>query len=261
MPGRAPGIRAPIMGKNRLKTVTAGRLVYAVCYSQAAAADEKTERAAKRKLSSAARQRLNFRAAWQKLELLLAANFGPAALFLTLTYDDAHLPPDRKAAQQEVGKFLRALRGQLRRQGRELRYIYVTEEMPDEPGGDRRLHHHLVLPAGIDGETLRSLWRRGLLDAEPLLDGPNDSYEARARYLVKERHPGALGRKTGLRAWVPSKNLRKPEETSELVPDTVTIAAPPGAYVLDRHGEQNSYGSYSYIKYLLPPKRKRRRGT
>lgn len=250
------------MGKNRLKTVTAGRLVYAVCYSQAAAADEKPERQAKGKLSSAARQRLNFRAAWQKLELLLAANFEPEDWFVTLTYDDEHLPPDRKTAQREMGKFLRALRADRRRRGKEVRYAYNTEEMPDEPGGSKRLHHHTPLNcAGDSPELLTALWGRGQVYVEPLLDGPNDSYEARARYLVKERQPGAFGRKTGLRAWIPSKNLRKPEETSELVPDTVTITAPPGAYVLDRHGEQNSYGSYSYIKYLLPPKRKRRRGT
>ena len=246
-----------------MKTVTAGRLVYAVCYAQAGAGDGQTERREKRKLSSAARQRLNFRAAWQKLELQLAANFDRRDLFITLTYDDEHLPADRKAAGAEMGKFLRALREQRKRTGRELRYIYNIEEMPDEPGGAGRLHHHLVInAAGDDGETVRALWGRGQIHAEPLLDGPNDSYEARARYIVKERQPGQLGRKTGLRSWIPSRNLQKPVTESVLVPETVTVTAPPGAFILDRHGEQNCYGAYAYIKYLLPERpdavRKRR---
>ena len=250
------------MGKNRLKTVKAGRLVYAVCYSQPCAADAPAERQAKSKMSSAARQRLNFRAAWQKLELTLAANFEARDWFVTLTYDDAHLPPDRDAARAPMRKFLRALREQRRRSGRELRYIYNIEEMPEEPGGSKRLHHHAVInAAGDPAEALQALWGRGAVFAEPLLDGPNDSYEARARYIVKERQPGAYGRKTGLRAWIPSKNLQPPETSSELVPDSVAVAAPPGAFVLDRHDEQNAFGAFSYIKYLLParPPKPRRR--
>lgn len=243
-----------------MKTVTAGRLVYAVCYTQSTAADGPQERRAKSRLSSAARQRMNFRAAWQKLELTLAANFSRRDWFVTLTYDDAHLPPDRKAAGACMGKFLRALRYQRRQNRRELRYVYNIEEMPDDPLGPRRLHHHAVINcAGDPVETLAALWGRGQVHVEPLLDGPDDSYEARARYLVKERQPGEPGRKTGLRSWIPSKNLVKPQVESELVPDTVTIAAPPGAFILDSHGEQNVYGAYSYLKYLLPESRPRGR--
>ena len=249
------------MGKNRVKTVTAGRLVYAVCYTQVTAADGRQARQAKQKVSSAARQLLNFRAAWQKLELILAENFVWSDWFVTLTYDDEHLPSDRKSAIAEVGKFVRALRQQRKQAGKDLLYAYNVEEMPDEPDGERRLHNHIFINcAGDDPETLQALWGRGYVHVEPLLDGPNDSYEARARYFVKERHPGTLGRKTGARAWIPSKNLKKPETTSELVPESVTITAPPGAYVLDRDAKQNSYGAFVYIKYLLPePKPKGRR--
>lgn len=245
-------------GRNRIKTVRAGRLVYAVCYSQAMGGEPQQERAAKNKVSSAARQRLNFKQAWQKLELLIAANFDRRDLFVTLTYDDGHLPADREGATKAMRAFLARMRSQRRRRGEELKYIYNVEEMPDAPEGVRRLHHHLILNAvGEDAETLRSLWACGQIHIEPLLDGPMDAYEARARYMVKERQPGEFGRKTGLRAYTPSRNLQRPETTSELVPDSVTIAAPPGAYVLDRHAESNTYGQYAYIKYLLPEARPR----
>ena len=162
----------------------------------------------------------------------------------------------------EMGKFLRALRDQRKKAVRELLYLYNIEELPDAPGEDKRLHHHAVISCeGEPEETLRALWGRGSVHIEPLLDGPDDSFEARARYLVKERHPGAFGRKTGAKGWIGSRNLKKPVSTSELVPDTVTVAAPPGAYVLDRDSRQNAFGAFTFIKYLLPetPRRTHRR--
>lgn len=245
------------MGKNRRKTIRAGRLVYAICYTQATASDTPRERAAKHRVSSAARQRINHRHAWQKLELLLAANFAPDDLFVTLTYDDEHLPADREDARRPLRKYFRQLRTDLRCRNMDLLYIYTTETMPDCPGGVGRIHHHLVTSKSAGEEVIRALWPHGFVHIEPLLSGPFDSYEARARYMCKERHPGQTGRRTGLRAWTPSRGLAKPEVTSELVPDDVTITAPPGAYVLDRGGDQNTFGQYVYLKYLLPLPRRR----
>lgn len=243
------------MGKNAIKTVTAGRLVYAVSYSRALGGEPERMRQAKTKVSSAARARLNFKAAWQKLELLMAANFEPDDYFITLTYDDEHLPPDREAAIRCMRAYIGRLRRQRKRHGAELRYLYNVEEMPDEPDRPRRLHHHMIVNRG-DMEELRSLWANGCVHFEHLLSGEFDSYEARARYMVKERQPGEFGRKTGLRAWVPSRNLRKPEVETQLVPEGVIVAPPPGAFVLDRDEKSNGYGMYVYIKYLMPARPK-----
>ena len=239
------------MGRNRLKTRQAGRLVYVVCYTQASPNDGPEERAAKNKISSAARQKLNFRAAWRKLELLLAANFTRQDYFVTLTYSPEHLPKDPAAARACIRKYIKRLRVQFGHKGLTLKYIYNTESVPDAPGQPGRLHHHLVIKA-IDPEIIKSLWGLGLVYVEPLLDGVNDSYEARARYLVKERDPSLDGRKVGQRGWTPSLNLAKPVESSELVPDYVTIQAPPGAFILERASDTNYYGSYQFLKYLLP---------
>lgn len=243
------------MGRNAIKTVKAGRLVYAVCYSRALGGESERMRQAKTKVSSAARARLNFKAAWQKLELLLAANFEPDDLFVTLTYDDQHLPPGRDEAIRQMRAYLQRLRRQRKRHGEELRYVYNVEEMPEQPDGPRRLHHHMVVNRG-DVEELRSLWPNGGVHFEHLLDGEFDSYEARSRYMVKERQPGEYGRKTGLRAWVPSRNLKKPEAETQLVPEGVVIAPPPGAFVLDRDEKSNGYGMYVYLKYLMPARPK-----
>lgn len=250
------------MGYNRIKTVRAGRLVSSVCYTASMAADSPRERAGKSRISTAARRRINHRAVWQKLEQLLAANFSRSDSFSTLTYDDAHMPEGKGEAAANMRRFLRRLRAAFRRQGKELKYVYVTESVADAPGEAGRLHHHLVCSGGPGARQLiQDLWRAGQVHIEPLLDGPNDGYEARARYMVKERQPGTPGRRPGSRGWTPSKGLKKPVVTSELVPDTMTITAPPGVFILEQYGDMNCWGSFMFLKYLLsepPPSRSRR---
>ena len=150
----------------RLKTITAGRLVSGVCYTVATGRDTEAERTAKRRMSTEAQERINLRRAWQKLELLIAANFGPSDLHVVLTYDDEHLPGDRQAAVRLLRKLLRLLRRHRKARGQDLKYIYITEQLSAEGG---RLHHHLLLNGtGEDIEVLRSLWTCGQVELERL---------------------------------------------------------------------------------------------
>ena len=88
--------------------------MYGVCYTQAMAADSPRERAEKAKCSSAARQKLNFKAMWKQLQLLLCANFKRHDLWITLGFDDAHLPPNRKACKKIMARFMDRLRARRR---------------------------------------------------------------------------------------------------------------------------------------------------
>lgn len=230
----------------RIITVRAGRLFYGVVYTQATAADTDRVRREKLKASSAARKKLNFRAAWQKLALLLAANFDERDFLVTFTYDDEHLPAAKETAVNCLRKYIRVLRGERAKRKLLLKYVYVTEDQH----GAGRVHHHMVLN-GADGDTelIRSLWTGGaIVDIKPI--NPRE-YAALAQYLTKE--PRDAGSSNGKRSWTPSLNLVKPERTSELVEDYVTISAPPGAEILETDGLQNSWGSYTYIMCLLPP--------
>ena len=241
----------------RLKIVTAGRLVMAVLYSTPTPRSTPEERAALREISSAAQMALNNRRAWQKLELLLAANFGRRDLVIELTYDDAHLPPSKAEAIKLLRKFLSWLRAHRKARGQELRYVYVTEQLSAEGG---RLHHHLVINGtGADLEVLKSLWPYGNVKMEQLDDW--QGYEALAKYLTKEARE--VGRpEPGKKCWVSSLGLRKPTVESELVKDTLTLAAPPGAIILSAPPPvRNQYGEFITIKYIKPKKRKERKGT
>ena len=239
------------MAKRR-KVIRAGQMVYAVVYSVPHVSDKPAARAAKTKCSTKARQRMNMKYAWQKLELELAANFTAKGLVVTLTYDDAHLPHHRDDAIAKLKKFWVHLRKARRLAGQSLQYIYVTEGIH----GEKRLHHHAVINGtGADLEVLQSLWKHGTVHIEPV--DTSGGYEALAKYLTKE--PREHGSPNGLRSWTPSRNLQKPQTESSFVPDDLTLCAPPGAVVLDRDSMVNQWGEFKYIKYLLPDTPKHRK--
>lgn len=247
--------------KKRLITITAGRLVYGVCYTQAIGSDSPREREAKLKCSSAARRKLNFTAAWKKLQLLLCANFERHDLWVTLGFDDAHLPDSRKEAKVIVQRFFDRMRSTRRADGEVLKYAYSIHELQDD--GSRRIHFHMVLNATQgrkDYEMIRSLWTWGdNIEIVPISETPyyhNDDFLELAQYMMRERDPSAPLTAVGDKGFVCSRNLAKPVRTSELVDECLTLTAPPGAHTIDTDSKSNEYGRYDYIVYLLPERRR-----
>ena len=233
-----------------MKTVrleTAGRLVRAVIYTRALATDSKAVRQAKMRCSSAAREAMNLRQSWQKLEVLMAANFGPKDMVVTLTYRDARLPDSKAQAVNRLRRFLRDLRDARKLRGQELRYVYCTEGYH----GDKRWHHHVILNAvGNDYDEIRSLWAVNGDDVD-FQHIDQQSFEDWARYLTKE--PREHGKpRVGEHMYVPSRKMKKPVMERASVSDTFSLTVPRGAVVLDQRESQNVYGEYIYIKYLLP---------
>jgi len=248
-----------------LKQVRCGRLVCAVMYTAPAAGDAPKVRAQKQKASTAARERLNARTSFQKLERTLAANFDNGDLFVTATYSGKRPPEDRDRAVSRVKAFLSKLRAVRKARGQPLRYIYVTEGCC--PG--KRIHHHLVLNAtGEDLAELQKLWTWGNLEMRRLTFDRDYTYETLASYLTKE--PREWGHPhVGERTWTPSLGLAKPEPETTEVPDLLTLTAPPEALTVSKEGPVvNGYGEWCWIKYLLPynpsrhrPRTRRRRRT
>jgi len=240
--------------------VTAGRLVHAVCYTQALPSDAPAVRAEKSKCSSAARKKLNFVASYQKLQLMIAANFSRNDLYVTLTYDDARLPAGRKEANKCLARFLRKVSALRKANGETLKYIKATQEIMDD--GSRRLHHHLLMNAGAakrDYEMIVSLWDGGEnTDIQQISNSgyyQHDDFLEIAKYLARERDPDAPPTSVGARSWSGSRNLKKPTRESEMVDEGMTVEAPPGAFILDVDEKRNEFGSFKYIKYLLPERR------
>ncbi len=241
------------------KVIVAGPLVLEAVYPAPNLRDSSAVRAGKKSLSSEAQQRMNLKYAYQKLELQIAANFGVNDLYCTLTYDDEHLPKDRKIATRRMQAFWKKLRTAREKAGKELRYIYVTEGKH----GDGRLHHHVLINAtGEDYDEIRQLWNYGNVDYVRIRIDRDKNYESIAKYMCKEQRE-----KLGQRLWSCSRNLKKPEQETFRVDDDTSILAPPGALVLEDSSDHvTEYGHYRYIKFLAPswdrtpkPKAKRRR--
>ena len=240
------------------KTIVAGRLVRKAIYTRAAARESARIRQAKRKISTEAQQRMNAKYSWEKLELMLAANFQAGDLFVTLTFDDDHLPGNRKRTAAILKKFRKELAEIRKARGEELRMIWAIESVH----GAGRWHIHLVVnetrndfadilrcwPYGSDVEILRLQ-----IDREK-------NYESLARYMCKERPE-----RQGLRGWSYTRNCRHPEVETRIVPDSEDIQAPEDATVLEDSSKRTEWAEYHYIKYLagqtvqLPGKKPRRR--
>ena len=228
----------------RKKTIIAGQIVKTIIYTAPEPRDGQQARAEKSRMTTAAQKAMNDKAACVRLEMLIATNFRPADLFVTLTYRDDCLPDKRAAAIQNVRKFLKHLREYRKARGQELKYIYTTE---DKHGGGR-LHHHIVInAAGNDVEIIKSLWAYGdIIEFEYV--GKYDS-EQLARYITKE---SVEKRPVGAQMWTGSRNLEKPIVRCEYVDNDAAITVPIGCHIIEKEERMTEYGGYSYIKYRLP---------
>lgn len=249
------------------RIIVAGPLVVESVYPAPNPRDGRAVRQGKKALSSQAQQLMNLKYAYQRLELEIAANFGPGDLYVTFTYDDAHLPANRKDAQKEMAAFWKRLRKARKPSGQELRYLYVTEHKHGHKdfSMDGRWHHHALINAtGEDYDLIRSLWGRGNLEFRSMRVDKEKHYETLARYFCKEQRD-----KLGQRLWSRSMNLRKPERECFRVPDDTPLKMPPESRVIrlaDTGDVRTAYGHYRYIKYIAKeglavrrPKVRRRR--
>lgn len=230
----------------RRKTVRAGALVTRVLYTAPCKTDNRKQRAAKREISSRARQATNLKQSKFRLENLLAANFPTGSLFLTGTFDRKHRCTCREETAGCVRRFLRNLRDRLHRRGLSLSYIYALHQ--GERGNN--WHAHIVLrPDGLTLPELVKLWKFGNLDCRTIGDGREGDYQAVSNYLVHE----ADQREHGQQCWTSSKGLRQPEVEIEDVPADTTLRVPLNAFVLVRETFETAFGRFCLLKYIEAP--------
>ena len=125
----------------------------------------------------------NMQQAVRRLARKLNANFRPGDLHVILTYRKEERP-SAEEAKEILRKFLDRLRRKYRRQGRELKYIHVTEYKRTA------IHHHLIVNNLNDGKEttmdyIRKLWSgRGSPKYVQLYE--TGEYQQLAEYLIKE---------------------------------------------------------------------------
>lgn len=184
-------------------------------------------RSKKEKVSAPKQRNLNDKNAKRYFTQLANTNFREGDLHVTATYTKDNLPDTPEEAEKEVANFLRRI---AYRRGKEgllpLKYILVTEYSMGK-GGTKpiRIHHHIIMNAGLDRDTVENLWRKrkpkgekqgekiGFVNADRLQP---DEYglEALCQYLTKKpkgKNGEEVSRTAGKRRWSCSQNLEKPQ--------------------------------------------------
>ena len=236
------------------RIAVAGMLVQEVVYSRPAGREAVSVRQEKRKASTEAQARMNAKYSWQKLEMMLAANFLPRDLIVTLTFDEEHLPETRKQANTRLRKFRAELSEIRRRKRKDLRMIWAIEHR----SGEGRWHVHAVINStGDDFSQLISCWPYGKdIEIRRLELSRKKNYESLARYFCKEARERA-----GLRSWSYTRSCRHPEIEVFPVSDDTDVTVPKNATILTEATMRTEFGMFHYIKYLAAsPQTIRKRG-
>ena len=196
------------------------------------------------------KQRANLKTSSEKLLMLMCANFSPGDWWITLTYDNDHLPATREESHPYFRKSMRWMRKYRKDNKEPLAYVYCTQLTTR--GGGIRLHHHMVMrfEDDTDEEKIRSLWKWGevvhirkLKDYDDIID--------KAHYMCRE--PRVLGvHVPGEQMWTASRGLYRPKNEYTVIDnDAVDISVPVGCIELSEPVQLPGYGGYKTILYYV----------
>ncbi len=180
---------------------------------------------------------LNDKRSKRRFVQIAHANFGHGDYHISLTYNNAHLPLSLSEAEKAVHNYLNRVKRRMKKKGKELKWMLVTEYTPEEEDGQQmvlegmedkrtkpvRVHHHLIINGGLSRDELELLWsttrinwnkihdagycrsidRIGFINCDRLQPDEN-GLEGLANYINK--------RKKSARKWSTSQNLEKPKE-------------------------------------------------
>lgn len=157
------------------ETTVAGKTIFVQKKATSRIETKGRKRKAKCNPTAAAVQKVNDRNAERDLAIKLNANFVGGDYHLTLTY--AGDTPTPSQAKRQLANFFQNVRRWAKKEGRELKYIAVTEYE------HKRIHHHVVM-SNIDQDIIEKYWKYGHVNFK-LLD-ETGNYSRLAAYLLKE---------------------------------------------------------------------------
>lgn len=219
------------------------------------------------------KQEQNEYSAIKRLAREIHANFKAGDLLLGLDYSDEGLEKIKtwarkkglavdsedemegmnalwEAASHAQDNALRRVKRHLQKQGIELKAIYCTSDMDGETGEYVRVHHHLIVNAGVQ-EAFKKAWEEyglGGVDWTPLHPQQEDRTPL-AEYIIRQvrRIPDA-------KKYRSTRNLIRPQPKDRIALSDAEIRVPNGAKLLFR--QEYMPNRPQYIRYTLPPKRR-----
>lgn len=234
-----------------LKRIYAGSIVLSSLCDRVRPKDSPKQRAAKRQASSEAQRKMNQINSYQQLELMLAVNFPTAGsgLVTVVTFDDAHMPKNRREALDRLKYFKKLLREARRAAGLPDPVICSAPEVLTSESG--RWHFHLVIDnTGQDYDMIRSSWIYGSdVDISPLRVDKEKNHETLARYMTKElRECQDYDCRPGLHSWSWTRNAKRPETDAVVVQDDFQLDVPEDATVLLDEQKQTAFAAWRVMK-------------
>lgn len=191
-----------------LKEIKAGDQLEVEIYPQFKNMDEVPPegRTTPSKDNSKAQRNLNDKNARKYVERLINENFSDKDLWITLTYDDEHLPPDGDvdAAIKNVQNYIRRVNYQRKKRGLgKAKYVIVNAYNPEE---EIRWHHHIVMDGDMDMDTVESCWKQSSRNEVRRLQTDESGLTGMARYIVEEKN-----RIKSEKRWMSSQGLKNPD--------------------------------------------------
>lgn len=189
-----------------LKEISAGDQFEVEIYPQFRSMDDVPPEGRRlKKDNSKAQRNLNEKNSRKYVERLINENFGNKDIWITLTYDDAHLPLDGDidAAIRNMQRYIKRINYQRKKRGLpKAKYVYVTAY---DPGAEIRWHHHMVMDGALDMETVEACWQQSSRNEVRHLQKDENGLSGLANYIVEEKN-----RIRGERRWNSSQGLRNP---------------------------------------------------
>lgn len=173
---------------------------------------QKGKRRSKAKPTSEVQQALNENNRISYVRRLLNHNFTPSDYWVTLTYDNEHLPDSFESAEKEVNNYIRRLKYRAKKKGLSAPKIVKVTGYGTRR---KRLHSHLVISGELSSAELKRAWRdkRGELRGRITVDSLEfDKFglEKLANYITKHiKENQSRGVKC---TYYRSRNLAEPEK-------------------------------------------------
>lgn len=189
-----------------LKEIKAGDQFEVEMYPQFKHMSEVPKEGQKNVKDNRTQNNLNDKNARKFVERKINANFDDGDIWMTLTYDNEHLPldGDMDAANKDMVNYIGRINYQRKKRGLpKAKWIYVTEY---DKSAAIRWHHHIIMDGALDMDIVEQCWKKGRRNEVRRLQKDDNGLSGLANYIVKQKD-----RLKSEKRWHCSKGLLNPD--------------------------------------------------
>jgi hypothetical protein len=147
---------------------------------------------------------------------LVMTNYYAGDYFITLTYDDAHLPDNSYKARREFDNLIRRANYRRKKRGESNIKYFVVDGNENE-----RSHHHMIVPGDIDVNELIECWGKGFVNTRIIQPDADGRFDGLLKYLENQQDEldgqesiADMEHNASRQRYRHSQNLEKPQFTT-----------------------------------------------